>query len=251
MLNIAICDDDSIFIERFEKLITNELSEFPHMEYELHIIADDGEDCIELAANQQIDVLFLDIQLPSISGKEIARRIRMRNKTMLLIFLTSLETEMLETYQYEVFDYIPKSLLETRISLTVRRIVEKYKDREQSKEQFLVYLDDNAIYGKQVDTIYMNVNEILYFETVNKKIYIHHSKGKQLLARIRYEEIKKQYCKYGFIDIHRTCMVNPKYIYLVREQEVELDNGICLPLSRRKRSNVTAILAQLMLREGE
>lgn len=241
MLHIAICDDDAIFIEQYKELLIRGFEKYPFIHYKLHIIHGNEQECIDLIEKNTIDLLFLDIQLPKMSGKEVARRIRLRDKKISLVFLTSLDSEMLDTYQYDVFDYIPKYLMEERMGNTIARFVEKHIQEGHKKEQFQVHNK----------TIYLDFMEIVYFETINKKVYIHQFKGEPLLTKMKYEEVKKKYCKLGFLDIHRTCIVNPRYIYLIREQEVELDNGSVLPLSRRKRSSVITALAQMLLGEEE
>jgi len=59
-----------------------------------------------------------------------------------------------------------------------------------------------------------------------------------LLCGYKFSDLVTQYNELGFIDIHRTCTVNLQYVFSVGDVEIHLDDGIVLPLSRRKRKKI-------------
>ena len=90
----------------------------------------------------------------------------------------------------------------------------------------------------RVDTIKVPLNVIMYIESINRKIYLHSKRDTYLLHCYKYMDLIEQYSKMGFVQIHRTCIVNLKYVFCIDDIEIRLDNGKILPLSRRRRRNV-------------
>jgi DNA-binding LytR/AlgR family response regulator len=84
--------------------------------------AGDGEAALRLIEEKQPDVAFLDIQMPGISGIEVARRI---NGACTVVFITAYDKYAVEAFENEALDYVLKPVTEERLEKTVKRLKER------------------------------------------------------------------------------------------------------------------------------
>jgi DNA-binding LytR/AlgR family response regulator len=107
------------------------------------------------------------------------------------------------------------------------------------KQIFKVYrVDDGLKKNSGVIEVKIPMDDIMYFESINREVFLYTKRETFQLHDGHFSKIVKKYLPFDFIDIYRTCIVNIKYIYSVDELQIRLDNGICLPLSRRKKQDI-------------
>lgn len=81
MINIAICDDETVFAESLSVQIRNEIIQ--NNETCTEYICSNGTTLIELCQNESIDVAFVDISMPEMNGFDIAEKLKELNKNIL------------------------------------------------------------------------------------------------------------------------------------------------------------------------
>lgn len=86
MINIAICDDETVFAESLSVQIRNEIIQ--NNETCTEYICSNGTTLIELCQNESIDVAFVDISMPEMNGFDIAEKLKELNKNILLVFVS-------------------------------------------------------------------------------------------------------------------------------------------------------------------
>lgn len=232
MLNVAFCDDDRNFLHNVEKE-AKKIFETLKVKTSIDLFTD-ANLLIEKFEqyNPHYHIIFLDIDMP-LNGKEVARKLRLIDHQFKLVFITSFEQEVLNTFQFNVSDFLPKQLLKKRLLSVIQRVVNAVNEENPQNQIFEVNRKDDDI-----TTIKVPLNDIMYIESVNRKSYLHTKRETYLLHGYKFTELATHYINFNFVDIHRICIVNIKYIYSIGETEVQLDNGRILPLSRRKRQNV-------------
>lgn len=232
MLNVAFCDDDRNFLYNVEKE-AKKIFETIKVKTSIDLFTD-ANLLIEKFEqyNPYYQIIFLDIDMP-FNGKEVARKLRLIDHQFKLVFITSFDQEVLNTFQFNVSDFLPKLLLEERLSSVIQRVVNAVNEENPQNQIFEVNIQDNDIV-----TIKVPLNDIIYIESVSRKNYLHTKRETYLLHGYKFTELVKHYNNFNFVDIHRTCIVNIKYIFSIGDIEVRLDDGTILPLSRRKRQNV-------------
>ena len=77
-MNAAICDDDIIFLKRFKAQLAD-IFDFYENEYKIYLYRS-GEDILKAVENTSFDIIFLDIDMPGINGKDTARKLRKISK---------------------------------------------------------------------------------------------------------------------------------------------------------------------------
>lgn len=233
MLNIAFCDDDKVFLSQIKSETESILTSL-RIKAKINAFSC-GLDLIEKfnKYNPYYDIVFLDIDMPIFNGKDIAKELRILDKNFKLIFITSYEREALNTFQYDVAGFIPKILVGEKLRSVLERVTKLIEDENPQIQLIAVKREtDNPL------TIKVPLNDIMYFESINRKIFMHTKREVFIMHNYIFSDIVEKYLKMEFVKIHRTCIINVKYIFSIDEIEIRLDNGEKLPISRRKKQEI-------------
>lgn len=229
---IAICDDEEkILIEMKEKLQRVLLQQ--------NVVAscylfDQPLELLSYVEENEIDILFLDIDMPGMSGMEVAKVLREKGQAPLIVFVTNQDALVYESFQYQPFSFIRKSYFDNEITQVVIGLIASI---EKSFETFTLK------YG--MERIRLLIADIIYFEADSNYVKLVTTK-----KEYRYREtllvLEKDLACKGFIRIHKGFLVNQSYVFAVRANEVELSNGCLLPISRTNREAVRGCLMKYM-----
>jgi response regulator of the lytR/algR family len=184
------------------------------------------------------DILILDIDMPEISGLELAERIRAENMNLIIIFLSAHEEFVFKAIEFQPFRYIRKIRLEREMPLAIRsavKVIEENKDK-----QIFLNTDDGEVK--------VMISEIMYYETEKRKISVHLKNGITLLLNKKIAEMQDLINKDSFIMIHRSCVVNADYVKNILNGIIVLDNDEKLIISRPR---YKAVKQQLLKVWGE
>ncbi len=162
MLNFAICDDNINILDRLDKMLE---SIFISHNIDANVVlkTTSSKDLLEFMENTVINVLILDIELNSeISGIELAKKIREKNKSIYIIFSTGHLEYALLAYKVKTFDYLPKPLTIERLTDTILRLV---NDAQNSPKKY-IKLGNKSIMINQDSIYYIQKNGMkLVFHT--------------------------------------------------------------------------------------
>ena len=127
-VNIAICDDNKIFIDRMREKIIN-ISKEKKYQLEIFMYTDGNILLNEICEGKEnIDVLMLDIDMPQISGLQIANEIRKRKLNITLVFVSAHDEMVFEAIQYQPFRYMRKTLLDEELPQVLEDVFELLND---------------------------------------------------------------------------------------------------------------------------
>ena len=221
MINIAICDDDKYFLDYISCNIEEVLKD------EEKIIAinkfTDGIELLESLRqeNTNFDIIFLDINMPNMDGIEVADAIRRKDNEVLLIFLTSMEDKVYQTFKYNIFRFIRKMYIDTELVEALQSAMEVLKD-------------EKYIFQTIEEEIRLYLREILYFEFIDRVVSIRTFSRKYKTNIRRFKDIEDIFLSKGFVSIHRGCIINENYIKSIGNLYITLDTEEKLSVSRYK-----------------
>lgn len=219
-INIAICDDKKFFIEHLSKKIIGYSTE---LNVKNEILTYNNPE--ELLNNiDDIDILFLDVDMPEMSGIEVARRIRESNESVLIVFVSNYDQYVYQSIKYKPFRYIRKNRLDSELYPALK---DSYNNIQMDNNNKTITIDYKK--GK----IAINKNNIIYIEKELKDTVIH-LVDDEIYTRMNLKDIEKELDADVFIKLHRGCIANMKYIERFEKDYVYLINGKSLPISRRK-----------------
>lgn len=230
MITVAICDDSKKIRESMRKSLEEYAVE---KQEDIHIcVFCNGEELVE-QYNEHCDLMFLDIKMPGMNGIEAAQRIRMVDKKVKIIFLTSLIEYAIEGYSVNATNYILKPMGKHRLFMEIDRCLEEMKEQE---EPFLVIHNDKGDYK-------ILIKEIRYIETCNRNILIH-TKEEAHICYWKLGEMEKRIGKYGFVRNHASYLVNLCHVEHVEKLEIKVTGDKRIPLSKGKKKDFMEQLAE-------
>ena len=172
MLSIAICDDQQDSLETIEEEL-HRSSKNLNVEIETHLYTD-GNDMLGLMKNNKdyFDVVFLDIDMPKISGLDVAAKMRSINQEILLVFISAHEQYVFDSIDYSPIKYIRKLKMHDEIELALKKANKCINSR--NTKTIIIKTDDGEIRLRHDD--------IMYFEMYRRRItvYINNGKAKEL-----------------------------------------------------------------------
>ncbi|MDF2586305.1 MAG: Response regulator of the LytR/AlgR family [Anaerocolumna sp.] len=234
ILQIAVCDDEKVTLEELEKQLNKEFAT-TDLEYEIHSFTN-SLDLLEATKTIIFDILFLDIEMPQVTGIELAAEIRAVNNFVYIIFITNREDLVFQSIHFRPFRFIRKKYLYEELSEAILALTKKIKAEN-------IYYKINF----QNTTIEIKITEILYIESFRHDIYLN-SKDTTYRIRSNLSKMEKELEPLGFIRVHSGYLVNYRYIFSIEKTKVILSNQDSIPLSRYRFEAVKQKL-QLYMRD--
>ena len=228
MIKMILCDDDPHMLSRIKEYILSERSE---LEYEFYIETCPGADgVLEKLRQESYDILVTDIDMPQMSGMELAGILRKENDVLLIIFMTAYSEYVYRSFEYAPFRYIRKEFMETELLPAL----------QAAGRKIIMERGGTLAVRTPGGVELLQTQDILYYELENRKCIIYTVRGTyetwKNISQMR-EELGTE--DEAFIQIYRGCMVNKHYVKSIRSRSVILENGTELPISRRKNKEIS------------
>ena len=128
-MNIAVCDDQKEMTNTIHNLIKNYLDEKTNGLNNIRSYFDGDSLLSDIQTGKSFDIIFLDIEMPSITGLEVAKQIRQNNFDLLIIFITSHPNFMSASFKVEAFDFLTKPLDTEELYAVLERCLQKYRQK--------------------------------------------------------------------------------------------------------------------------
>lgn len=220
MLRIAICDDNSDFLDQANNLIKKwfEQNNIPVEIYRF----DNGDALIEKSATVQIDIIFLDIIMPFLNGMDTAKELRQTNRNVKIIFLTSSPEFALESYTVKAYDYLLKPITYEKI----KAVLDECSHGFDTEPKNIVF---KTAFGYQKLFYY----DIEYAEAQSKKVTFYLRDGNTIDAiEPFYSFVKRLTNCDGFFKCHRSYLVYLHNVDHFNMTEIITKSGRRIPIAR-------------------
>lgn len=226
-----IIEDEPLAAE----IITEYIQQVPDME--LTSVCTNAMEGLQLLKTEAIDILFLDINLPQISGIDFMRSLV---KKPAVIFITAHREYAIESYELGVVDYLLKPVSFSRFLMAVNKITERNAvgGGVDTQSQVKDYLFVNVSRKRQK----IDFDEIIYFESKREYVNIVTQQG-SYLTKIQLSELEKQLNTDVFLRIHRSFIVSKKKIKAYNTTEIDLA-AVQVPIGRNYKEQVLTQLNQ-------
>jgi len=236
-MKIAVCDDSLIHSEKLCKIIDSYLSKDTAAVYQISPFPS-GVDLIRDFRHGMFDLIFLDVEMPGLSGFETAQKIRSIDFDVDIVFVTHMASQVSMGYDYNAKKYLCKPINDSDIFDLMDRLVWE-RNRKISGDIYTI----QARLEEQQHYVHLRISEVLYFESADK--YVNAYSGKQVYSfreQITVVEADMKAKGKEFIRIHQSYLVNIDYIFKNFADKVTLRGGVSLPISKKYKDNVSKIL---------
>ena len=215
---VAIDDEPPALI-----LLREYISRFPSLQ--LVQTFDDAISGSEFVRNNPVDLLFIDINMPDITGLDIVRSLP--SKPM-VIFTTAHRKFAVEGFELDAIDYLLKPISLERFTKAVNKALEYYEYREKpvvnsGNGHLFVY--------SEYRMIKISLDEIEYIESMEDYIKIHLTNSKPVLTLMTMKAVLEKLPAARFKRIHRSHIISTDKIRSVLNRKVKLASGTELAVS--------------------
>ncbi|MDO4198526.1 MAG: LytTR family DNA-binding domain-containing protein [Erysipelotrichaceae bacterium] len=173
------------------------------------------------------DLYILDIDMPDINGFKLANSIFDVNRKAVVMFCSSHEDFVFDSFRLNAFYFIRKSFLEDDLILAMKKYIRTCDA-----------LNNSYIISSKDITTSIPYNEIIYFEVVSNYIYIHTSHS-EIKERKTLKKLEEELINTRFIRIDQNFIVNCDYINSISEDTLYMKNDIVLKIPKRNLKEVT------------
>ncbi len=205
---------------------------------------DDGIETLHVVAQENIDVLFLDVNMPGKDGLKVAAALLENPQSPLIVFATAYNQHAIKAFELAAVDYVVKPYREARLLQTLERVRQTLSQREalDTKHQAVAkYVDSQknihklwAMRDEDV-AVLLDFKEILFFEADDKRVNAKILSGDLWQVRYTMRELEERLIGNGFARTHKSYLVNLEH---VREIEPWFSGSYLLRMNDITRSKV-------------
>jgi len=229
-MRIAICDDNQgyDYNSKLKQLLTVYLTKNNIRNYSIIPYTSGVTLVEEFSLGSVFDFIFLDIDMPGLNGFETAGRIRDLDSNADIIFVTHMAGQMQLGFRYGAKDYLCKPITQQHIDDLLDRLRDERR-RRYCNRRYRVKLKKQ---GGEVD---LNLDDILYFESIKKDIHVEMKTGKAFMFRGQISQLEIGLKGKGFVLTHRSFFVNMMYMFALAGDKVIFNfdyKGLAVPVSR-------------------
>jgi two-component system, LytTR family, response regulator len=212
-----------------------------------------------LIEEMQPDLVFMDIEMPGISGIDLVREFV--DPAFRVVFVTAYDAYAIEAFRVSAIDYLLKPIAVEDVIRTVEKVkhdirkkdspmIEQLKQleramRHQTKEQ------DKKIGVAMADKIvFLNIPEILYCEAQGAYTHIHLHAGRKLTASKTLGDFESQLATHSFFRIHHSYLINLNRVCEFQRFDggyVMMEDNVRLEVSTRKRKEFLSVIGGMLM----
>lgn len=237
MIKIAVCDDDVHFTSDTLKPLISKAIKDADIQANVTYFDNGNELLREFEENRIFDIVILDIDMPSINGKELAKKLRDIDSEFCLAFISALKEEVFSTILLGISAFIPKEFDKSVYIDSLTKIFKDYSHKKPDDNVIEILADGIA------STRRIPLNNIYYFQSIGGSVVLHTYTEQLVLTERVLDKIVKVYGQRGFYRTHRNFLVNVGKIFEVLDREIVLSNKEHLPLSKRNRKKLLMEMA--------
>jgi len=207
-------------------------------------------EALKIIDNSKFDILFLDIQMPELTGFQMLKRIN--NIDFDVIFTTAYDQYAIEAFKINASNYLLKPVDVNDL----RNAIDRIKKQKKSEENLLVEMLNNINSKNEFDEYrisvpfnkgieFLNIKDIIYCRAENNYTHIYLTDGTKRLIAKTLKTIEIKLPQQIFYRAHNSYIVNLKHILKFYRSDggfIEMSNGDQIRIARNKRSDILNLL---------
>jgi len=202
-------------------------------------IAHTGREALRLIDSEKPNVVFLDIELPDMTGFELLQQLD--DIPFQTIFTTSHSHYAIKAFRFNALDYLIKPIKESELDEAIKRLLKSASNRNEVKNA-LSNLEAQSVENQKLvlptqnGTLRLPLKQITHIEGERNYSYIHLTNGSRELSSKNLAYFDDILLDKSFFRSHRSYLVNRYHIEALKMDHFILKNGFEIPISRRKKT---------------
>ncbi|GAA5225415.1 LytR/AlgR family response regulator transcription factor [Membranihabitans marinus] len=228
MIKTIIVDDEPLAQEILETYIAN------YEDFELVGTCNNALDANKILKEQEVDVMFLDIQMPQLNGIDF---LKILENPPLVVFTTAFKEYALEGFELEAVDYLLKPISKERFEKAIDKVRQDLGKNTEAFEDSIFVKSDKKLHRLHFD-------EIFYIEGLKDYVIIKTEISKIVTLQTM-KSLEEKLSSHNFIRIHRSYIVNLDKIKSVEGNYLELiikNERVKLPIGKNYKDDLLDIV---------
>ena len=248
-LNVAIFEDEVDTAKQIAQLLHKFAPTFHIVGHGKNI-----DECQALIRDHQIDLILSDIQLgPDVIFDSLPELVNFEGS---IVFISGFNHFAVQSFELNAINYILKPIEEGAFEKMIARVEANLINKQTDQVQHMLqHLDEKTSGNKRISffskdgLVIKKLSDILYFKSDSNYTEVHFQNQEKLLITKTILHFEKLLNDYGFFRTHQSYLVNLQYLKLFNREEcyVQLEDGKSIPVSHRKKSDLTQVLSNLVL----
>jgi len=236
MIRCLAVDDEPLALE----LLEDNIGKVPFLQ--LVAACDNAMEAMRIMQQESIDLIFLDIQMPGLTGLQFVQSMTIKP---MIILITAYEKYALDGFDLDVTDYLVKPVSLERFIKGCNKARQLFELRDQQKNATLAAVPDYFFVNVDYSLVKITIPDIVYIEGLKDYIRIHLKNSQRpVVTRMPMKTIEEQLPSTDFIRIHKSYIVSIAFITSARKSSVFI-NTLELPVSDTYRDAVTSLTGKL------
>lgn len=231
-MKITVCDDSIKDLLDIEKLLIKYKNRYPDKEFEMEKYSDPSRLYHQITEGKLTNIYILDMLMPKRTGLDLGRQIRAADNDNVIIYITSSEDYAMDAYEVRAVRYLLKPIDEDKFFEALDYALSYTKTK--TEPTYMIKTKDGLLP--------MAYSKIEYIESVGRRLEVHLSDGKllkSLYIRTSFEEEVQELIRHeNFLQTHKSYLVNLDYVKQLTTDNVIMNSGKQLPVSRAKAPTV-------------
>lgn len=219
-IKCVIVDDEPLAIS----LLVSYVQKTPFLE--LVFSTENPIDALEFIQNNDSDLVFLDIQMPELTGINF---MKILGNTQRYILTTAYSEYALEGYEHNIVDYLLKPISFERFYKSARKAQERFS-ADENKEDFHFFVKSSGAQHR------INYEDILFVESIKDYVNIK-TEDQEYIVLDTLKSMERQLSEKFFVRIHKSFIVNISQIRSFDSKKVILSSGREIPVGESYRNN--------------
>lgn len=235
MIRAIVVDDEPLAREGIRMMLA------AHPELDVVGEAGNGAEALALVGRVRPDLMFVDVQMPEMSGLEVAAQLPVE-KPPAVVFVTAYDEYAVRAFDVHALDYVLKPIDEVRLAEAIRRARAHQQSLGERVRDAMSALPDRLSIRDGERVVFVKVDEIDWIQAADYYVEIH-AGGQSYLHRETMQRLETLLDPARFLRIHRSRLVNRDRIRELRwegrgEMVVVTTAGVALKVSRSCRTKV-------------
>ena len=238
MIRCIAIDDEPMALEKLK----NYIERIPFLE--LVAACSCTCDAMQVMAEQKVDALFIDINMPGMNGMDFVKSLP---EHLLVVFTTAYSEYAADSYKVRAVDFLLKPFSFVDFQRSAGYMLQQYEN--MNREVPASSENDGHLFLK-VDYRYVRVNldDIIYIEGMNEYLKVHLHKADPLLVHTTFKNMNGHLPGY-FLQMHRSYVINMKNVLEIERSVILLKGGKRISISDSNKETVTNYLNRYLVKK--
>lgn len=188
-------------------------------------VFEDAITAVEYLSKHTVDLLFLDVDMPEISGIELYHSLAVKP---MVIFTTAHKGFAFEGFELNAIDYLLKPIDYARFKKAANKALDFHHHKNQKEQD---RPSDHLFVYSEYKLIKIDVKDIIFLESLEDYVKIHLSNGKMIMTLATLKKVIDKLPADKFKRIHRSYVVSIKQVQSIANRKVLLSDKTSLPIS--------------------